>query len=286
MSVHIISDSTCDLSPDLVEEYGINILPLHVLLGEDDRLDGKTVTPDELFEWSDKNGLTPKTAAPSPDEAIQLMKQVLNEDPEAEMVCFSISAALSSSNNAMRFAAEELEIEDRVYVVDTKSLSCGVGVIAMYASVLASQGKSAKEISDLCTKLIPKVRVDFVVDTLTYLHRGGRCSGLAAFMGTTLKLHPKIEMTDGTLHPGKKYRGNMTKVMKDYTDDIDENLRKANRSVIFLVNSGCDQDFLDKAYEHLKSVNDFERIYIQRAGSVISSHCGPGAFGIMYIEGE
>jgi fatty acid-binding protein DegV len=93
-------------------------------------------------------------------------------------------------------------------------------------------------------------------------------------------------MTDGALHPGKKYRGNMTKVIKDYTDDINENLKHANRSVAFIVHSGCDQDFLDTAFSHLKGVNDFERLYIQPAGSVISSHCGPGAFGIMYIEGE
>ena len=119
-----------------------------------------------------------------------------------------------------------------------------------------------------------------------FSHRGGRCGGLAALMGTKLKLHPKIVVEDGLLHAEKKYRGNMNKVIKDYTDDLDASLKKAYKNLVFLVHSGCDQELVDTIYDHIKNVSDFKRIETDRAGSVISSHCGPGTLGMLDIEGE
>ena len=286
MSIHVISDSTCDLPEHIKKEFDIRILPLHVRLGDDDRLDGVTITPDEIYSWSDQTKETPKTAAPSPEEVMNLMKDVLKDDPEGEIIAFSISDVLSASGNIMRMVAEELEIEDRVHVVNSRNLSIGVGILAMCAAKGAKEGKSVDEILKEVDDLIPRLRVSFVLDTLTYLHRGGRCSGVAAFMGTKLKLHVKIVVENGTMRPDKKYRGNMNKVIPDYVSDMDEGIRNADKSLIFVVHSGVSEDVLESMREHVRSLGNFERLETARAGSVISSHCGPGVASVIYIEGK
>ena len=174
-TVKIISDSTCDLSKELVEKYDITILPLHILLGEDEYRDGVDITPEEIFRWSDENKTTPKTSAPSLTEAMEVMQPFVEEG--REIICFSISDSMSTSGNVMRLAAEELEASDKVTVINSANLSTGIGLQVIQAAILASEGKTAAEITTAIEAIRPKVRASFVVDTLTYLHRGGRCSG-------------------------------------------------------------------------------------------------------------
>lgn len=282
--VKIISDSTCDLSPELVERYDIDILPLHIVLQQKEFLDGKNITPDEIYAWAEENQTTPKTSAPSIEDAINVMKPYVEEG--RELVCFSISEDMSTSANVMRIAAEELEAEDRVFVINSQNLSTGIGLLVIEAAIMAREGKSGAEIVAEIEKLIPRVRASFVVDTLEYLYRGGRCSGVAAFVGGAFKLHPTIVVENGKMLPTKKYRGKMNSVLLNYAKDQEANLKKARPQRVFITHSGCDEELLKSVHDYLESLGIFEEILITRAGGVISCHCGPGTLGVLYILGE
>ena len=174
MSVKIISDSTCDLSKELVEKYNISILPLHIVLGEAEYKDGEEIGPDEIYKWADENKTTPKTSAIAITDVMDEYEKWLKEYDE--IVSFSISGKMSTTVNVMRMGADELEVEDRVFVVDSENLSTGSGLLVIEAAIMAQEGKNAKEIVACLDELKSRVKASFVVDTLTYLHRGGRCS--------------------------------------------------------------------------------------------------------------
>ena len=282
--VKILSDSTCDLPRELVEKYGIKILPLHILLGEDDFKDGEDISVDEIYAWAEANDKTPKTAAISPEEAMNAIGSLLEEADE--IVCFSISSTMSGTFSVLNLAADSLEVTERVYCVDSQNLSTGIGLMVLEAAEMAQAGKSAKEIVEHVEALRPLVRSSFVVDTLTYLHRGGRCSGVAAMAGSMLKLHPRIAVEGGKMDAGKKYRGKMNKVILEYVRDMEEDLKNAKSERVFITHSGCEQELLDSVRAYLQDLNVFGEIITARAGSVISSHCGPGTLGVLYIAQE
>lgn len=280
--VKIVSDSTCDLSQELLQRYDVSILPLHILLGEQEYEDGQDIFPDEIYQWSDKNKTTPKTSAPALDRAMDLLRPYVAEG--REIICFAISESMSTSANVMRIAAEELEAEKLVTVIDSANLSTGIGLLVIEAATMAQNGKNAQDIVKKIEELKPFVRASFVVDTLTYLYRGGRCSGLAAMAGGALKLHPKIVVEDGAMNPAKKYRGKMKKVLMDYVKDMENELKQAKKDRVFITHSGCDQDIIREIYQHLDNLNIFSEILVTRAGGVISSHCGPGTLGVLFIS--
>ena len=279
--IKIISDSTCDLSKELLEKYDIAIRPLYVHLGEDEYIDGVNVTPDDLYKWADANKSTPKTSVFSLPEVMELFQQYT--DAGDEIIAFSVSDEMSSSGNVMRMAAEELGKDDSIHVINSASLSTGIGLLIIEAAIMAQSGVPAAEIVARIEELKPLVRASFVVDTLTYLHRGGRCSGIAALAGGMLKLHPKIVVADGKMGPEKKYRGKMKNVIMDYAKDMEEDLKNAKPDRVFITHSGCEQEVIDMVREYLESLNVFGEILETRAGSVISSHCGPGTLGVLFI---
>lgn len=278
--IKIIADSSCDLPKELIDKYNVEILPLHVHLGDKEYKDGVDITPDEIYDWADKNTDTPKTSVYSINAAINLFEQY----PDDELICFAISSELSSSLNVMRLAMEDVEGEDRIYLVDSRNLSSGIALLICAAGDMISQGMAAKDIFEEINKLIPNVRSSFVVDTLTYLHKGGRCSSVAAVSGTMLRLHPRIVVKDGKMSSDKKYRGKMESVFMSYLEDIKQNLTSVDDRKVFITHSGCDQMVLDNVKKELEKLNVFKEVYITRAGSVVSSHCGPGTLGILYIE--
>ena len=280
--VKIIADSTCDLSQELLTKYDISILPLHVLLGEEEYLDGRTITPDQIYSWSDAHKTTPKTSAPYLVEATKLMKPYVEE--KREIVCFSISDEMSTSGNVMRLAAEELGASQLVTVINSANLSTGIGLLVIEASIMAENGATGKEIAEKMEELKPLVRASFVVDTLTYLHRGGRCSGVAALAGSALKLHPKIIVENGRMAPQKKYRGKIDRVILDYVHDLEQDLKSAKKDRVFITHSGCDKEVVEAVRSYLEGLQVFEEILETRAGGVISSHCGPGTLGVLFIE--
>lgn len=280
--IKIISDSTCDLSKELIEKYNISILPLHIHLGEEEYQDGVSITPDELYAWSDANNTTPKTSAASMGEAIDAFQPHI--DNGDEVICFTISSNMSANYKVMCLAAEDLDAEDKIHVIDSANLSTGIGLLVIEAAIMAQDGKSADEIVARVEELKPLVRASFVVDTLTYLHRGGRCSSVAALAGGMLKLHPRIAVEDGAMDTKKKYRGKINSVIMSYVKDMEEDLKTAKKDRVFITHSGCEQSILDEVHSYLESLNVFDEILVTRAGSVISSHCGPGTLGVLFIK--
>ncbi len=282
--VKIISDSTCDLSHELLERYDIAVLPLQVTLGEASYEDGINITVDEIYRWADENKTTPKTAAPSGETAANVLRPWL--DKGMELICFSISESMSTSANVMRLAAKTLKAQERVTVINSQNLSTGVGLLVIEAAIMAKEGKSAAEITERIKAMRPLIRSSFVVDTLTYLHRGGRCSGVAALAGGMLKLHPKIVVSGGKMGVSKKYRGKMTRVLPEYVEDMKEELMNARRERVFITHSGCEEGTIQQVKTILEGLGYFDEILVTRAGSVISSHCGPGTLGVLFIANE
>ena len=281
MSVKIIADSTCDLSKELLEKYEISILPLHIVLGDKEYKDGLEILPDEIYAWSDANKEAPKTSAASISDTMELFETNLkNHD---EIVCFSISGQMSTTVNVMRMAAEELDAEDKIHIIDSENLSTGGGLLVIEAAIMASAGKSGKEIVNAIEQLKSQVRASFIVDTLTFLHRGGRCSGVAALAGGALKLHPKIVVENGGMKPDKKYRGKMSSAILTYAKELEPQLKDAKTDRVFITHSGCTDEIIQNIYEFVKELNHFDEILITRAGGVISSHCGPGTLGVLFI---
>lgn len=283
-TVSIIADSTCDLSVALKEKYHIKTFPLHIHLGDKEYNDGIDITPDEIYRWSDENKATPKTSAISPAEAKNVLEATLN-DAET-VICFCISDQMSSTGNVLRLAVQELEAEDKIFVVDSKSLSTGIGLQIIEAAIMAEQGMPAEEIVANIQNMQDRVRASFVVDTLTYLHRGGRCSGLAALAGGALKLHPLIAVSEGVMAPGKKYRGRIDRVILEYVKDMEEDLKRAKPDRVFITHSGCSEEIIESVKAELTALGRFNEILVTRAGSVITSHCGPGTLGVLFITGE
>ena len=282
MSVKIIADSTCDLSKDLLEKYDISIIPLHIVLGEQEYKDGLEITPDEIYAWSDANKEAPKTSAVSISDAVEIFDEQLKD--HNEIVCFSISSQMSTTINVMRMAADELEKEDKIFIIDSENLSTGGGLLVIEAALKAREGLSGSEIKEYIEQIKTKVRASFIVDTLTFLHRGGRCSGVAALAGGALKLHPKIMVENGAMKPDKKYRGKMSSAILTYAKDLEPQMKCAKTDRVFLTHSGCDENIIQSVYSYLEELHIFDEILITRAGGVISSHCGPGTLGVLFIE--
>lgn len=280
--IKILSDSTCDLSPDLIRDYEITIIPLHIVLDEEEYEDGINISPDKIYEWSDAHQKTPKTSAPSLDRVIGIMRPLL--DGGHDLVCFSISGSMSSSCNVMQMAAAELGMEDRVRVIDSRNLSTGIGLLVIEAALMARDHYSADEIAVRIREMIPQVRSSFVVDTMTYLRRGGRCSAVAALAGSALKIHPEIIVEGGSMKVGKKYRGSLDKVIVRYVRDLEGDLMQGKKDRVFITHSGCRQETIRKVRDYLSSLDHFQEILETRAGGVISSHCGPGTLGVLFIH--
>ena len=280
--IKIVADSTCDLSKELVEKYDIQIAPLHILLGEKEYLDGVSITPNEIYAWADENNETPKTSAIGFEDAMNVVGQI--KDTEDEMIVFTISGKMSTTVNVFRMVAEELEVEDKITIIDSENLSTGSGLLVLKAASMSQKGKTRAEICEEIEKTKGKVSASFIVDTLTYLHRGGRCNSIEALAGGVLKLHPKIVVSNGSMGADKKYRGKMSKAILEYVKDMEEVLKQADKTRVFITHSGCEQEIIDSVYAYLESLHYFDEILVTRAGGVISSHCGPGTLGILFIE--
>ncbi|MBQ6173705.1 MAG: DegV family protein [Clostridia bacterium] len=282
--IRILSDSTCDLSPELVARYRIDIMPLTVVLGEEEFTDGVDITPNEIFAWSDRTRQTPKTAVFSVQQVKDRFREYLNNGDE--LICFSISETMSSSGQVMRMAAKDLHAEDRIHVIDSQNLSTGIGLLILRAADLLAEGKTAAETVQAVEALRNKVRSSFVIDTMTYLHRGGRCSGLVALMGNALRIHPKIVVDGGKMRPDSKYRGSMKRVLSRYTEDLIPAMQHADKARVFVTHSTCEPELVEGVIADVKALHHFDEILETTAGSVVSSHCGPATLGILFVDAD
>ena len=275
----ITADSTVDLSEDLIERYGIRTIPLTIILGDDTFLDGQGYSTLDMYARYHEDGLLPKTAAPSIQDFSDFFSGILAEG--CEIVHLDISSELSNSFNAARLAAEDLE---GVYVVDSRMLSTGVGLLAIEGAECRERGMTAAEIAEHLNELTGKVSTSFVLDTLEFMWKGGRCSGVAALGANLLKIKPGLEMKDGKLGIYTKYRGNMNKVYRQY---ITERLQgKAIRpGHIFLTESGeIEPEVVEELTALVKELSGCREVHHTIAGCTISSHCGPRCLGVLFIE--
>ena len=280
--VKIFTDSTSDLSKELLEKYNIGVIPLYIHLGDEEYKDGEEIGIQDAFKWSDENKTTPKTAACSVDDVIKAIEPY--KESGDDVIIFTISGEMSSTLQVMRMAAEEMEYEDHVFVIDSRNLSTGIGLLIMEAAVMAEDGKSAEEIVAKVNEYIPKSRASFVIDTLVYLARGGRCSAVAALVGGMLNIKPKIVVKDGAMGVDKKYRGPYKKVILQYAKDLEPQMLNAKKDRVFVTHTPCDDGIVESVVDYVKSLNYFDDVIVTEAGTTIGSHCGPNTLGVLFIE--
>ena len=277
--VCITADSTCDLSEELKKRYDIRILPLTITLGADTFPDGVQFTPYDMYRRFRQDGILPKTSAPSLKEFFDFFHAFT--EAGFEVVHLDISGELSASVNNARLAAEDLE---GVYVVDSRMLSTGVGLLAIEGAECRDRGMSAAEIASHLSELTKKVDTSFVLDTLTFMQKGGRCSNLAVLGANLLKLKPALEMSGGKLGIYKKYRGSIEQVYREY---VRERLsgKKVRPGHVFVTDSGeVSAETYRELDELIRSLIDVREIHHTLAGCTVSTHCGPKTLGVLFIN--
>ena len=279
--VKIVSDSTCDLSQELIEKYEISIIPLCITLGEDTYLDGINITPLEIYKWSDEHKTTPKTSAVPFDKIESTLKPMVEAGDD--IIFLGISEDMSSTCNRVRIFAEDTEY-DRIFVINSKNLSTGIGLQVLRACELRDAGRSAEDIVAEIEATRDLVRASFVIDTPTFLARGGRCTAVEAFMANALKLHPEIVVKDGKMGAGRKVRGKPSVAVMAYVDGLVPALENADARRVFITHSGSEREIIDAVRARLEALGHFDEILETQAGGVISSHCGPNTLGVLFYE--
>ena len=277
--IKVTCDSTCDLTKEIYEQYDIHVIGLGVNMGDDFRRDGVNVTAQELFEYVEKSGQLPKTSAINVGEYEEVFEQYVREG--YEVVHINLSSALSTSHQSACIAAQSV---GNVYVVDSRSLSTGSGHLVMLAAELAQQGCSGAEIQEILDQKKQKLDVSFVLQTLEYLHKGGRCSGVAAFGANLMKLRPEIQVVDGSMHVGKKYRGTMEKTILAYVKGRLQGLTDVDTSRIFITHTYVPQEIVEKVRQLVLELHPFQEVIETKAGCTISSHCGPNCLGVLFFR--
>ncbi len=283
MSKIIIStDSTCDLPKELIEKYDIKVLPLNIVSDTESKKDGIEITTKDVFDYQNTTGKLLKTAAANLAEWEDFFDGLPENDG---VINFTISGEMSSTFMNSKLAAEERE---NIYTVDSQNLSTGIGLLILTACDLREQGLSAKEIYEKIEATKPLVRSSFVLDTLEFLHKGGRCSAVAALGANLLKLKPCIEVENGKMDAAKKYRGKLDLVIESYIKDKLANYENINNDKVFITHTMDDDNLyiVDKMVQFVKDNYDFKNVYTSTAGCTVSVHCGPNTLGILYIDKE
>lgn len=278
MAIGITSDSTCDLG-HLVQERNIGILPLQVNLGANSYRDGVDITPADIFAFVAETRQLPKTAAPSIGDYEEFFAEQLKGYDE--VIHFNISSKSSGSYNMAKQAAEAFG--GKVHVVDSMALSSGQGLLVMKACDLRDEGKSAAEIVEAVNEIRTHINTSFVPDSLDYLHKGGRVSGMVKLAAAAFKIHPLIMMDEGQLVPGGKYRGKMTVLIKQYIEDLKAKYPSYDKTRCFITHSSAEQDLVDVAKAKVAELFEFDEVIETVAGSIVTSHCGKGTLGVLFI---
>lgn len=278
-NIIISADSTCDLSLELRERYNVSIIPLGVTLGDKTFFDGVDITPDEIYVHHEKTGELPKTTAANVGDCIDYFKPFA--DAGKTVIHFSLSSEFSSTYNNTCLAASEYE---NIFVIDTRNLSTGSGLLVIAAAEMAKIGMPASEIVEKINAMVPCIDASFVIDNLEYLHKGGRCSALAMLGANVLKLKPCIEVKNGKMGVGKKYRGKYGAVLKEYVAERLANMDDIDLDRIFVTHAGVDMEIVNAVVEQVKATAPFKEVFLTRAGCTISSHCGADTLGILFVR--
>ena len=277
MKICVSAESTIDLPKELLNKYKINTTPFGINFN-DKLVEDKEGISKEIFEFVDKTKILPKTSAVSPDQYAKYFKE-LKEKYDA-IVHISISSQMSCAYNNANLIASEME---NVFIIDSKNLSTGIALLAIYARGLVDDGCSLEDVVRLTTEKVDKVRVSFVLDQLKYMHKGGRCNAVTLLGANLLKIKPQIVVNNGKMSVGKKYRGVLGKVINTYIDDVLAEMVSPDKSLVFITHSSSMPEEEKSVEEKLKDAG-FKTIHNTFAGGTVCSHCGPGCLGVLYLE--
>lgn len=281
--VAILTDSTCDLGKDLLEKYKIDFIPLHVNFNNETYDDLVNINLEELYQKVEEKGKLPTTSCPSQVEVENFLKKYL--DQGYDIVYTGISSEMSATYNVFKLVAEELDNE-KIYIVDSGNLSTGIGLLLLKAAKFRDEGFSAKEIAKKLEEIVPRVKVQFVIDRLDYLHKGGRCSSVAYVFSKVLSVKPMIVVREKTMQVGSKFIGSIIKAQKGMTKIFLNDFDKIDKEFVFITHT-----FAFSGAEYIRSLikeitPEIEHLYETVAGCVIGSHCGKNTIGILYIMKE
>jgi DegV family protein with EDD domain len=280
MSIQILTDSTSDLSPELVKRFAIHSVPLTVAFGNEAFLDGVEINAQQLIDKIASTSILPKTTQPSPAEFLRKFRELLSNGDE--VIYIGLSSKISGTFTSAQLALGELG-DAPVSLIDSLNLSMGIGLLILHVGKMVQEGLGRLEIVRRIEKMVPKVRTAFVVDTLDFLHKGGRLSAVEAFVGNILNIHPMIQMTNGVLGVGEKIRGRRERALERMLEIAAENPEQIDPEWVSVTHVACPQD-AEILAEALRSRTPVKEVVITKAGAVIASHCGPGTIGILYIE--
>ncbi len=278
-NIKITCDSTCDLPQELYQKYDVEVVALSVTLGEELHRDGVDITAPELFDYVKASGMLPKTSAISMGEYLDVFSKYVQQGQT--VIHINLSSNLSASHQNAVLAAQEL---GNVYVIDSRNLSTGSGHLVIEAAEMVQQGLDAETIVAKLNEMKELVDASFVLQTLEYLQKGGRCSSVAALGARALQLRPEIRVHDGGMSVGKKYRGNMEKSVLDYVRGRLENRDDIDTHRIFITHSQAPQEIVDKVVALVKELHPFEEVLVSTAGCTICSHCGPNCLGVLFFK--
>jgi len=279
MKIRITADSTCDLTPELLEKYDIGQIPLYVVMNGEYHKDNVDIHPQDIYSYTDSTGKSVSTAAINVEDYMGFFTSQ-KEDCDA-LIHFCISSEMSSCWQNAVMAAKEV---GNCYAIDSTSLSTGIGQLVLMAAEMAQNGADAETIVAEIEKKKEKLDVSFILSTLSYLHKGGRCSAVAAFGANLMNLKPCIEVKNGKMGVGKKYRGNLQRVLGQYVKDKLADASTVDTKRCFITDSGVDDAIRQSVKEAVLSCVPFEEVLFTTAGSTISSHCGPGTLGILFFR--
>ncbi len=277
--VIICSDSTSDLNAELIEKYDIKTLRLTVNLGGKAYTDGLDIDPDMIYRHYEEHGELPKTAAPNIAAFCDFFEEHIKNG--CAVVFFTISAEMSSTHNNARLAAANYP---DVYVVDTRNLSTGGGLLVVAAAEMAKSGMAAADIARESAALVDAVDASFVIDNLEFLHKGGRCSAIAALGANLLQLKPCITVKGGKMGVAKKYRGKFSRVLQQYIADRIGDGSELDLSRVFVTHAGCDEEIVNQCLAQVKSAAPWGEVHLTRAGCTVSSHCGRNTLGVLFMR--
>ena len=280
MKIKISADSTCDLSPELISKYNIGIMPLYVALGEQNLLDGQTIVPEDIYEYYNQTKKLPKSGARSVEDYQKYFSGLLTGGYDA-IVHFTISAEMSASYNNAALAAQKLK---NVYVVDSRNLSTGIGLLVLDACDMVAAGKDVKYVVQRANSRVDAVQASFLIDSLEFLYKGGRCSSLAYFGANLLKLKPSIAVKNGKMGTWSKFQGKFAHCVQKYVETVKNTYQTPDKTRCFVTHTALPEGIADSVIETVKSWGIFDEVIETVAGCTVTSHCGANTIGVLFIN--
>lgn len=273
------ADSTCDLDEELKERYHVHYFPLHIILNGKDYRDNVDITPEDIYKEYYSNKTLPSTAAVNVEEYLAYFRPWVEQG--YEIIHINLGSALSSVYQNCCLAASQL---GHVHPIDSCNLSTGTGLLVVAAGKMIQRGMEISSIVEALKDHVHKCHASFILDTLTFMSAGGRCSSVTALGANILKLKPCIEVNtqDGSMGIGKKYRGSLDKVLVKYVEDELSKYPDINPELLFITHSGIPQEYINLVKKTVEETFSFHEIHITKASCTISSHCGPNTLGILF----